>query len=349
MRDIVDGLIAWRAAGVAFARRDGRAHVAVGAPAARVRRWPSTRAARCSAASPAAVSRAPSTPPPQEVIETRKAQQHTYGVSDGDAFEVGLTCGGTIEVMVQPGVALTEPRRGARRDPRRPAGRHRLGGERPTGHLAVDRVAGCLGDAGLDAGGEQAAGHARRRRHRHGPPRSARRAAEREVAVFVQSYAPPPRMIVFGAIDFAAAMARIGTLPRLPRHGLRRPPGLRHPRALPGGRRARRRVAAPLPGVAPDGRRAHRALRADPRPEVRRAAARGRAAHPGPLHRRDGQPPHPRRPDAPPARGRRDRGRVVPAALADRPGPGRPDAGGDGRGDRRRDHRAGRGAARAGR
>jgi xanthine dehydrogenase accessory factor len=31
-----------------------------------------------------------------------------------------------------------------------------------------------------------------------------------EVGVFVASYAPPPRMIVFGAIDFAAAVARIG-------------------------------------------------------------------------------------------------------------------------------------------
>ncbi|CAO0837294.1 Xanthine dehydrogenase OS=Streptomyces microflavus OX=1919 GN=Smic_61780 PE=4 SV=1 [Streptomyces microflavus] len=32
-----------------------------------------------------------------------------------------------------------------------------------------------------------------------------------EVAVFVRTYAPPPRMIVFGAIDHAAATARIGS------------------------------------------------------------------------------------------------------------------------------------------
>jgi xanthine dehydrogenase accessory factor len=31
-----------------------------------------------------------------------------------------------------------------------------------------------------------------------------------EVAVFVQSFAPPPRLLVFGAIDFASAVARIG-------------------------------------------------------------------------------------------------------------------------------------------
>ena len=31
------------------------------------------------------------------------------------------------------------------------------------------------------------------------------------LSVFVESFAPPPRMIVFGAIDFAAACAKIGT------------------------------------------------------------------------------------------------------------------------------------------
>jgi xanthine dehydrogenase accessory factor len=31
-----------------------------------------------------------------------------------------------------------------------------------------------------------------------------------DVTVFVQSFAPPPRMYVFGAIDFASAVARIG-------------------------------------------------------------------------------------------------------------------------------------------
>ena len=33
-----------------------------------------------------------------------------------------------------------------------------------------------------------------------------------EVTVFVSSYAPAPRMLVFGAIDFAAALARQGAL-----------------------------------------------------------------------------------------------------------------------------------------
>ena len=42
----------------------------------------------------------------------------------------------------------------------------------------------------------------------HFGPRGQRRMEE--VAVFIQSFAPPPRMYVFGAIDFASAVARTG-------------------------------------------------------------------------------------------------------------------------------------------
>src|SRR3712207_3104847 len=43
---------------------------------------------------------------------------------------------------------------------------------------------------------------------RHFGPRGQRRMED--VAVFVQSFAPPPRVYVFGAIDFASAVARNG-------------------------------------------------------------------------------------------------------------------------------------------
>jgi xanthine dehydrogenase accessory factor len=42
----------------------------------------------------------------------------------------------------------------------------------------------------------------------HYGPRGQRRMED--VAVFIQSFAPPPRMYVFGAIDFASAVARVG-------------------------------------------------------------------------------------------------------------------------------------------
>lgn len=36
------------------------------------------------------------------VLETGTPEMVSYGVSNQDAFEVGLACGGTIEVFVQP-------------------------------------------------------------------------------------------------------------------------------------------------------------------------------------------------------------------------------------------------------
>jgi xanthine dehydrogenase accessory factor len=75
----------------------------------------------------------------------------------------------------------------------------------------ADRVEGSLGTEGLDvavvddARGMLAQGQTG---VRHYGPRGERR--QDEVAVFVESFAPPPRMLVFGAIDFAAAVARIG-------------------------------------------------------------------------------------------------------------------------------------------
>jgi xanthine dehydrogenase accessory factor len=67
---------------------------------------------------------------------------------------------------------------------------------------------GSLGDAGLDrvvardALGELAAGLTSTRHY--GAQGEAR---ERDVSVFIESFASPPRMIIFGAVDFTAALA----------------------------------------------------------------------------------------------------------------------------------------------
>lgn len=69
---------------------------------------------------------------------------------------------------------------------------------------------GSLGDADLDrvvardALGELAAGTTAVRHYgEHGEAREA------VVAVFVESFAPPPQMLVFGAVDFTAALVRV--------------------------------------------------------------------------------------------------------------------------------------------
>ena len=70
---------------------------------------------------------------------------------------------------------------------------------------------GSLGDPDLDRVaardtlGELAAGTTGVRHY--GPHGEAR---EEDVAVFVESFAPPPQLLVFGAVDFTGALARIG-------------------------------------------------------------------------------------------------------------------------------------------
>ncbi len=38
----------------------------------------------------------------QEVIKTGKPKTVTYGIADEDAFEVGMSCGGTIDIFIEP-------------------------------------------------------------------------------------------------------------------------------------------------------------------------------------------------------------------------------------------------------
>lgn len=77
----------------------------------------------------------------------------------------------------------------------------------------VGEPLGGLGDPGLDrvvardARGQLQAGLTSTRHY--GPHGEAR---ERGVEVFIESFAPPPRMIIFGAVDFTAALARAAKL-----------------------------------------------------------------------------------------------------------------------------------------
>ncbi|MFI8215356.1 XdhC family protein [Streptomyces sp. NPDC085932] len=154
----------------------------------------------------------------QEVVASGGARLETFGYSDEDAFAVGLTCGGEITVLVRAVTPERDPAFGAVADSVAAGEPVTVatvtdGPARRGVVLAVwpDRVLGTLGASGLDAAvtadarGELALG-ATVLRH-YGPDGQRR---EDDVAVFLQSFAPPPRMLVFGAIDYAAAVARIG-------------------------------------------------------------------------------------------------------------------------------------------
>ncbi|MEP7021116.1 MAG: XdhC/CoxI family protein [Pseudonocardiales bacterium] len=143
-----------------------------------------------------------------------------YGVSDDDAFVVGLTCGGIIDIFVEQVNQQSFPEFGSiAQDIRdgRPvavatlisgAGPQRVGrrlivrADDSTGTLGSDRLDDAVRDdvMGMLLQGQTGIVH-------YGPDGERR---GDDLAVFVASYAPRPRMIVFGAIDFAAAVARIG-------------------------------------------------------------------------------------------------------------------------------------------
>jgi xanthine dehydrogenase accessory factor len=155
-----------------------------------------------------------------EVTASGQPVLRRYGISDNDAFAVGLTCGGIIDIFVEPASQERFRALGEIADAVRSGtpvavatiieGPGEIGsrriiweGERSDGTLgAGDRLDEAVDD---DARGMLAQGLTGVRRY--GPDGERRRD---ELAVFVQSFAPAPRMLVFGAIDFAAAVAKAG-------------------------------------------------------------------------------------------------------------------------------------------
>ncbi|MGW4823034.1 XdhC family protein [Streptomyces sp. NPDC004227] len=159
----------------------------------------------------------------RQALEDGETVLERFGYSDEDAFAVGLTCGGVIDILVTPvraadpactvaASALAAAARGeAAALARIVSGPARLLGRallvRPDGswegglggHPELDRTVVGEASAFLDAGrtGTLEIGE---RGSRCGAP----------LTVLVESAVPPPRMIVFGAIDFASALVRVG-------------------------------------------------------------------------------------------------------------------------------------------
>ena len=155
----------------------------------------------------------------REVCETGQPVLQTYGISDDAAFDVGLTCGGIIELFVEPVSKERFPGLGdvaaAIRDEVPVAVATVISGPGVLGARRIIRAGAATGTLGAgdrldeavddDARGMLAQGLTGVRHYgEHGERRLD------DLSVFVQSFAPPPRMLVFGAIDFAAAVARAG-------------------------------------------------------------------------------------------------------------------------------------------
>ena len=157
----------------------------------------------------------------QAVVASGAPVLQRYGVSDDDAFAVGLTCGGILDVYVERVDQQTFPELGEiaaaieagdpvavatvveHPDASRVGRRMVVRGGTATGSLGAERVDDAVRD---DALGLLAAGH--HATLTYGPEGERRGEGMR---VFVWAFAPRPRLLVFGAIDFAAAVARVGS------------------------------------------------------------------------------------------------------------------------------------------
>ena len=156
------------------------------------------------------------------VVESGQPVLQRYGVSDDDAFAVGLTCGGILDVYVEKVSKESFPELGeiaADIEAGRPVALATVIehpdpswlGRRLVVRPGQDPVVGSLGSARADdavrddAMGLLAAGH--NATLTYGTDGERRGEGMR---VFVWAFAPKPRLLVFGAIDFAAAVARVG-------------------------------------------------------------------------------------------------------------------------------------------
>ncbi|MFI6152587.1 XdhC family protein [Kitasatospora sp. NPDC051170] len=227
MQDIAEQLRAWHAAGRAFAvatvvgvtgsaPRDPGAALAVGADGEAV----GSVSGGCVEGAVYELCRA--------AVESGEPVLERFGYSDEDAFAVGLTCGGVLDVFVQPVVPGADTALDAAfalisdGEPVALArviagpgdlvgaalavtatGQHGALAVGPSTVGPLERAIAAEARAMLDAGrtGQLVLGLDGRPCDEHG---------HGTVTCFVESYVPAPRMLVFGAIDFAASVARIG-------------------------------------------------------------------------------------------------------------------------------------------
>lgn len=155
-----------------------------------------------------------------EVVASGRPELQRYGFTDDDTFAVSLTCGGLIDIFAEPMSRNTFPELEsiaddiaahrptavatviAHPDPQWIGRRLVIAEHSVDGTTGSERADDAITD---DARGLLAAG--RTAVLSYGPDGQRQ---EFGMEVFVASHAPRPRMLIFGAIDFAAALAQQG-------------------------------------------------------------------------------------------------------------------------------------------
>lgn len=155
-----------------------------------------------------------------QVIASGRPVAVHYGVSGADALRVGLTCGGEIDVTI----SRVDPRDPGQADPllrvldaidagrsvvfvqavHTPVGSEPGEGFARFAVVADGELLGSLGSPEADARGLAIGAGV------EGTNRNWLDDSVAQAELLVCSWAPPPRLVVFGAIDFARAVARLG-------------------------------------------------------------------------------------------------------------------------------------------
>lgn len=142
-----------------------------------------------------------------QVLEKDQPRLVTYGIADEDAFEVGLACGGTIQVYIEPAEAdeiieaveqLTVSSRLGARVMAVSGGTWKAVIDAKQGVVAGSIPAGLRDDVLADAGRLMAT-------------EQSRTLSYGDVDVFIESIAPAPELLVFGAGPFAEPLCRMAS------------------------------------------------------------------------------------------------------------------------------------------
>ena len=152
-------------------------------------------------------------------IERARADGHSrvirYGISDEEAWDVGLACGGTIDVLIEPRVPAAAIRaardRGAAVATVLPAdappsdfGRHEPGDGAPPVDPVVIRADGSLGGSLGSSAADSALADAAREALLRGTSRTV---TIDDRQVFVEAFPRKPRLVIVGAVEVARSLA----------------------------------------------------------------------------------------------------------------------------------------------